>query len=452
MKKSPLQQREFAMRVPVVMPQLGLTMTEGSVSTWLKKPGEPVARGEMLFVVSTDKADMEVESLIEGELAQIVVETGKEVPVGTVIAYIEKPGDEAEIVQAPARAAETTQMVAEAPAAEQSPPASSRTTERGEGPSASPRAKRLAKELGVDIARVTPSGAGGRIVEKDVRRLAERSRAATTPDPYHRQGASGPAGAVDHLAERIIEDRIESGGLAVYWLAQAGFVFKTPSGGIVYVDPYISDLVERVAGFRRMMACPIKAEEVVADLVVTTHEHPDHLDLDALPVIARHPRTHFAGPANCFKEFEKMGIPDGRRHLLEEGKELELAGVRLTGTFADHGELAPDALGVVLDLDGIKVYHTGDTAYRPREFQPAIDMQPDILIPCINGAFGNLSSAEAAMLTRDVGPRLAIASHFWMFVEHNGDPGAYLRKCSELAPGVQTIVMKPGERFLFRKS
>ena len=82
------------MSVPVVMPQLGLTMTEGSVSEWLKKPGDLVRKGEMLFVVSTDKADMEVESLDEGKLAQIVVQPGNVVPVGTVIAYLGGPGEE----------------------------------------------------------------------------------------------------------------------------------------------------------------------------------------------------------------------------------------------------------------------------------------------------------------------------------------------------------------------
>ena len=139
----------------------------------------------MLFVVSTDKADMEVESLVEGKFAQIVVEPGQEVPVGTVIAYIEKPGDEAEIALIPTRTEETTsieQVVTEAPAAATSPEARTRTTERGEGPSASPRAKRLAKELGVDIARVKPSGASGRIVEEDVRRFAEASGPESIPN------------------------------------------------------------------------------------------------------------------------------------------------------------------------------------------------------------------------------------------------------------------------------
>ncbi len=82
------------MSVPVVMPQLGMTMTEGSVAEWLKKPGEMVAKGELLFVVSTDKADMEVESLDEGKMVQIVLEPGKVVPDGTVIAYLGGKGDE----------------------------------------------------------------------------------------------------------------------------------------------------------------------------------------------------------------------------------------------------------------------------------------------------------------------------------------------------------------------
>jgi 2-oxoglutarate dehydrogenase E2 component (dihydrolipoamide succinyltransferase) len=66
-------------------------MTEGSVSKWLKKPGESIEKGEMLFIVATDKAEMEVESMVAGTLQQIVVELGATVPVGTILAYIEPP-------------------------------------------------------------------------------------------------------------------------------------------------------------------------------------------------------------------------------------------------------------------------------------------------------------------------------------------------------------------------
>src|ERR1700722_19261455 len=77
------------MQVPVVMPQLGLTMTEGAVSEWIKKTREKVKKNEILFIVATDKAEMEVESNDAGTLVQVVVEAGKTVAVGTVIAYLE---------------------------------------------------------------------------------------------------------------------------------------------------------------------------------------------------------------------------------------------------------------------------------------------------------------------------------------------------------------------------
>ncbi len=254
-----------------------------------------------------------------------------------------------------------------------------------------------------------------------------------------------------NLGKTIEAEKVEPGTLAIYWLSQAGFVFKSSSSKIVYIDPYLSDVVERIHGFKRMMGCPIMPEEVVADLVVCTHEHLDHMDTDALPLIAKNPRTHFAGPIECFKEFRKAGIPEARCHLLEMGKEITIHGVRVSAVYADHGELAPDAVGVVLDFEGTKVYHTGDTAYRPEGFRPVIGMRPDILLPCINGRYGNMDAREAALLAAACHPQLAVASHFWMFVEHDGDPAAFLENCAKLAPSVRAIVMKPGERFLFCK-
>ncbi len=253
------------------------------------------------------------------------------------------------------------------------------------------------------------------------------------------------------LARAIDTDQVPPDSLAIYWLAQAGFVLKSPSGKVAYIDPYFSDVVERLFGFKRMMSCPIPAEEVNADLIICTHEHLDHLDIDGLPIVTKNPRVHFAGPIECVKEFKKMGVPAERSILMEEGKEIQLDGIHVSVVFADHGELAPDAVGVVVEMDGAKVYHTGDTAYRPTEFMPAIAMRPDVLLPCINGRYGNLNALEAAMLTQSVNPKLVIASHFWMFVEHDGDPAGFLEHCSKLAPGVQGLVMKPGERFMFQK-
>jgi pyruvate dehydrogenase E2 component (dihydrolipoamide acetyltransferase) len=185
------------MNVPVVMPQLGLTMTEGSVSAWLKKPGELVRKGEMLFVVSTDKADMEVESLDEGVLAKILVEPKKLVPVGTVIAYLERPGDVA-AAEFPSVGAAALSQPNETPSTGKAsagvaevPSAVSAPVDRKEEPPASPRARRLARELGIDLAQIKASGASGRIAEEDVRKYAEGARSQTAavaaPDLRRRQ-------------------------------------------------------------------------------------------------------------------------------------------------------------------------------------------------------------------------------------------------------------------------
>ena len=247
------------------------------------------------------------------------------------------------------------------------------------------------------------------------------------------------------LAQRIRDAQVPEGHLAIFWLVQAGFVFKNHRGKVVYLDPYLSDVVERMFGFKRMMTAPIQAEEVQADLVLCTHEHLDHMDTDALPVIARDPKVHFAGPVECLKEFGKIGIPEQRCTLLERGRTVDFDGILVTGVYADHGDYAPDALGLVVEIDGIKIYHTGDTAYRPEEMRVAAAMSPDVLIPCINGAYGNMDSRDAAQLARDLSPRFAIASHFWMFVVHGGDPASFLSECKNLAPQVEALVMQPGE-------
>src|SRR5437868_5485331 len=133
------------------------------------------------------------------------------------------------------------------------------------------------------------------------------------------------------LARNIAATAVEPGSVALFWLCQAGFAFKSSSGRVVYIDPYFSDVVERKFGFKRMMECPIAVEEVAADLVVCTHEHLDHMDIDALPALAATPRTHFAGPIECWKTFESLGIPAERRHLLNAGESKSIQGVEVHG-------------------------------------------------------------------------------------------------------------------------
>jgi L-ascorbate 6-phosphate lactonase len=259
-----------------------------------------------------------------------------------------------------------------------------------------------------------------------------------------------------NVAQEIRNTRVDPGCLAVWWIAQAGFVFKAPGGKIVYTDPCLTDYTQRSLpefgdGFKRIAPRLIEPEEVEADYVISTHSHQDHFDADAIPVIARNPRTHFIGAPDCRDLYRKADIPEDRFTILHESETLGLDGFRLTGIYADHGKDTPDALGLWLDFNGITVWQVGDSAYRPEQWGDLFERGVDIIIPPINGAFGNLNEVEAAKLAQSARARLAIPCHFWMFALHHGDPGIFLEACKEHAPGVTPRLMSLGELFIYQK-
>jgi pyruvate dehydrogenase E2 component (dihydrolipoamide acetyltransferase) len=163
----------------VTMPVLGLTMEEGTITEWLKHEGDTVAKEEPLFVVETDKSAVEVGAPASGVLSQIIAQVGQTVAVRQPIAMIAEPGEKIEAAPAPASAAP-----AAAPASSPAPAASStaapgRAVAAAATPAASggrqavsPRARMVARELGVDLAHVSGTGPDGRVVERDVRAAA----------------------------------------------------------------------------------------------------------------------------------------------------------------------------------------------------------------------------------------------------------------------------------------
>ncbi|MDX2096222.1 MAG: dihydrolipoamide acetyltransferase family protein [Leptolyngbyaceae cyanobacterium bins.59] len=178
----------------IFMPALSSTMTEGKIVSWVKATGDKIEKGETVVVVESDKADMDVESFYEGYLAVITVPAGEMAPVGATIALVAET--EAEIEAAQKQAAGTAAPVAEAPlatsttapqkevalAAVSSNGSSSPIASNGRT-IVSPRARKLAKELKVDISKLTGSGPNGRIVAEDVEAAAGRTPQAPAVAP-----------------------------------------------------------------------------------------------------------------------------------------------------------------------------------------------------------------------------------------------------------------------------
>jgi pyruvate dehydrogenase E2 component (dihydrolipoamide acetyltransferase) len=151
----------------VILPKLGQTMDEGAIVEWAKQEGDPVNRGDVLFTVESDKAVLEVEATARGFLRKILVQTGQTVPVLTVVAIITRKADED--ISGYDDSGARVDKAAALEAAPQPAAGEPQSAQPGTGRIfASPRARKAAMEKGVDLAPLTGTGPGGRIVEEDV--------------------------------------------------------------------------------------------------------------------------------------------------------------------------------------------------------------------------------------------------------------------------------------------
>jgi len=213
------------MPIEVVMPQMGESIFEGTITKWLKKPGDKVQRDEPLFEISTDKVDAEIPAPASGILQEIKVAEGNTVQVNTVVGVI---GDgSGASASAPAQAAVPASTPAapvpvpvrtEAPAPPPAPAARVLENEEDSDVRSSPLVRKLAREHNVDLARVSGTGTGGRVTKQDVLDFVEHRTSVPVAAPASRQ-ASAPAPAVipgdlvpmsqmrKIIAQRMIESR-----------------------------------------------------------------------------------------------------------------------------------------------------------------------------------------------------------------------------------------------------
>jgi len=183
----------------VVMPQMGESIVEGTLTKWLKKPGEHIERDEPLFEISTDKVDTEIPSPAAGTLAEVLVEEGKTVGIHTVVARINEGDGAGAQSQAPAKPAEPKPEpqpeVARPPAPPPAPaPAPPQVAEPAEasGP-LSPLVRKMAREHNLDLSRIRGTGAGGRITKQDVEAYMAQQGAAPAAAPPAPAPAPAPS-------------------------------------------------------------------------------------------------------------------------------------------------------------------------------------------------------------------------------------------------------------------
>lgn len=205
--------------------------------------------------------------------------------------------------------------------------------------------------------------------------------------------------------------------MKIKWIGQSGYILSDEKI-VIYIDPYLSDSVEKAAGRKRLVPPPVLPEELSGNAYICTHNHIDHLDPDTISVMNKD-NIKFYAPSDCRKILSELGA----ENFLEFncGDIISIGDFAIEAVYAKH---TVPAIGLIVTYDGERLYFTGDTLYDERLFQN----ECDILFICINGKLGNMNAEEAAEITNRINPGLGIPNHYGMFESNTENPEKYIEK------------------------
>lgn len=237
----------------------------------------------------------------------------------------------------------------------------------------------------------------------------------------------------------------------LFSVGQAGFIIKSKTGQLLAIDLYLSDCVERVeghVGYKRMLPKILTPDELEFDAVIATHPHKDHFDDDSMPELMANGRTHLFASVECEKDVRRLGMEENNISYVKPGESYLCGDFSIDFVSCDHGAGAPDAVGVVVTVDGKKIYETGDTCLRLDRVDEYRAKGPfDVLIAPINGMYGNLNAENCAKLADVLQPKVTVPCHYGMFASHMGSPGEFYHIMTQKYPNNQFLIMAQGEKY-----
>ncbi len=207
--------------------------------------------------------------------------------------------------------------------------------------------------------------------------------------------------------------------LKLKWIGQGGYLITLGSKTLC-IDPYFSNSVFEVEGLNRLIPAPISPKDLEADMIITTHDHMDHFDEETLKY-TNHDKILYAGPKSCMEHFKKIGIKEDKIIALDRNNKINLGETQITAVYADHTE---DSIGVIVSYNNTNIYFVGDSLFNEKLLEVKT-FEIDIIVVCINGKLGNMNYMEAAKLSKELGVKIGIPTHYGMFAENTEDPKKY---------------------------
>ncbi|WP_138493084.1 MBL fold metallo-hydrolase [Paenibacillus pinistramenti] len=262
------------------------------------------------------------------------------------------------------------------------------------------------------------------------------------------------------LIQEVTGTEVPYGCLAVWFLGQESVIVK--GGGVtVYIDPFVSEFEERT------YPAPIAPEHINnADLCLITHEHIDHLDPATLSVLVRNnPSVQMVAPAWCRQQLLDIGVKDTALQNADTGIWTSpCEGVRLRAVPAAHEQLEQDGqgfhryVGYVLELNGVTLYHAGDTIIYDGLLEKVREHNADLAMLPINGRdyfrtsreiVGNMDYREAAEFAHEAGFETVIPLHYDLFAGNAENPGYFADYMYRHFPEQKFHIMARSERFVY---
>jgi len=390
------------------MPALELAQETGKILSWIKKEGDSITKGEPLVEIETDKITFEVEAPADGVLAGVCSREGEDVPVGKTIAWIVAPGEQppAEAETAASAMVEQARHATEQPRSAEAAPAAAPQTAGEATARVSPKARRLAKELGVDLSKVRGTGPDGTITSDDVE-AAAKAPAVAPPAAAPAHAAEPPAQATLSAIARLMAERTTQS-----WVTTPHFflVREVDAGALVAAREELGAPIERDHGVKLT--------------------HTDLLVALAARVLAKHPKMNasWTGHAIQFHPAVNisvaMAVTDGvvgavipnaaataladialqRRELTERARGGKLRPHDVTGgtfTISNLGMYGIDAFSAIITPPQAAVLAVGRIADRvvPVDGQPAI--RP-MLTMSLSSDHRVVDGAQAAVFLSDL--------------------------------------------------
>ncbi|MEM3693247.1 MAG: MBL fold metallo-hydrolase [Candidatus Bathyarchaeia archaeon] len=255
--------------------------------------------------------------------------------------------------------------------------------------------------------------------------------------------------------EKILEAKVAPRELAIFWLGQNSFIFKTSKETLIGLDLYLS----RVYASERHIHPdpPMRPEEVIVDYVFSTHDHLDHLDPYTVPgILKRSPKAIFIGTPEGRDHYVRLGVPPSQAIGMEADETLRLKDFRVTAFYSvDPKEgFGTTHYGYLFFFEACKVYNMGDSspgmAKEPETIlKPVAEEKPDIAMFPIVGDYPGRRPEQALGFARIVRPKIVIPTHYGCFIGRDADPREFVGLFKDI-PDVKPVIIEYMGSYIYR--